>query len=131
MNLAALPLFALANAGVHLAGLAWTSVTVALVIGLVVARLVGKSVGVVGGAALGARARLGPMPGPGGLGAPAAAAAAAGAPFTVSLFVAASVFPEGSALLAAARVGVLLSIVVCAVAAFGLGRLLPPRGDRR
>jgi hypothetical protein len=36
------------------------------------------------------------------------------------------VFAEGSQLLAAARVGVLLSVVVCAAAAFALGRL-PPR----
>ena len=122
VNLGALPLFALANAGVRLAGIRWTSVTVALVLGLVVARLVGKVAGVLGAAALVARARLGRLPGPGGWGAPAAAAAAAGAPFTVSLFVASSVFPEGSPLLAAARVGVLLSIVVCAVAAFALGR---------
>ena len=125
VNLAALPLFALANAGVHLAGLEWTSVTVALVVGLVLARVVGKSVGVVGAAALVARARLGRLPGSGGVRAPAAAAAAAGAPFTVSLFVAASVFPERSSLLAAARIGVLLSIVVCAGAAFALGRLRP------
>jgi hypothetical protein len=39
------------------------------------------------------------------------------------------VFAQGSPLLAAARVGVLLSIVVCAVAAFVLGRL-PPRRRR-
>jgi Na+/H+ antiporter NhaA len=122
VNLAALPLFALANAGVRLAGLEWTSVTVALVAGLVVARLVGKVVGIVGASALVARARLGRLPGRGGLGAPAFATAAAGAPFTVSLFVAASVFAHDPGLLAAARVGILLSIVVCAAAAFALGR---------
>jgi Na+:H+ antiporter, NhaA family len=129
VNLGALPLFALANAGVRLAGLRWTSVTIAIVVGLVIARLVGKVVGIVGAAALVARARLGRMPGGGGWAAPAAAAAAAGAPFTVSLFVASSVFAEGSPLLAAARVGVLLSVVVCAVAASVLGRL-PPRRRR-
>jgi Na+/H+ antiporter NhaA len=68
---------------------------------------------------------LGTRPGRGGQGAPAAAAAAAGAPFIVSLFVAASVFPQGSALLAAARVGILASIAVCAVAAFAIARLGP------
>jgi NhaA family Na+:H+ antiporter len=119
VNLGALPLFALANAGVRLSGLEWTSVTIALVVGLIAARLVGKVVGIVGASALVARTR----PGWAGRGAPAAAAAAAGAPFTVSLFVAASVFPEGSPLLAAARVGVLASIVVCALAAFGLARI--------
>jgi Na+/H+ antiporter NhaA len=128
VNLGVLPSFALANAGVRLSGLEWTSVTTAVVVGMVLARLVGKTVGVLGAAALVARARLGRLPAPGGWGAPAAAAAAAGAPFTVSLFVATSVFAEGSPLLAAARVGVLLSIVVCAAAAFALGRL-PPRRE--
>ena len=130
VNLGALPLFALANAGVRLSGLRWTSVTTAIAVGLVIARLVGKVVGIVGASALVARTRLGRVPGTGGWGAPAAAAAAAGAPFTVSLFVASSVFAEDSPLLAAARVGVLLSIVVCAVAAFVLGRLAQPRHRR-
>jgi NhaA family Na+:H+ antiporter len=131
VNLAALPLFALANAGVRLSGLVWTSVTSTLVVGLIVARLVGKVVGVVGASALVARTRLGKLPGPGGLRAPAAAAAAAGAPFTVSLFVASSVFPQGSALLAAARVGILASIAVCAVAAFAIARLGPGAASER
>jgi Na+/H+ antiporter NhaA len=88
-------------------------------VGLIAARLVGKVVGIVGASALLVRTRPRWVE----RGAPPAAAAAAGAPFTVSLFVAASVFPEGSPLLAAARVGILLSIVVCAAAAFGLARL--------
>jgi NhaA family Na+:H+ antiporter len=122
VNLGALPLFALANAGVRISGLEWSSVTIALVVGLIVARLLGKMIGILGASALVARARRGRLPGPGWVGA-AAAAAAAGAPFTVSLFVAASVFPEGSPLLPAARFAILLSIVVCGAAAFGLARL--------
>ena len=122
VNLAALPLFALANAGVRLSGGWWSPTTARLVVGLIVARLAGKVVGIVGACWLVARLRLGRIPGPGGLGAPAAAAAAAGAPFTVSLFVASSVFPEGSPLLAAARLGILLSIVVSGVGAFVITR---------
>ena len=122
VNLAALPLFALANAGVRLSGGWWSPTTARLVVGLIVARLAGKVVGIVGACWLVARLRLGRIPGPGGLGAPAAAAAAAGAPFTVSLFVASSVFPEGSRLLAAARLGILLSIVVSGVGAFVITR---------
>ena len=122
VNLAALPLFALANAGVHLSGGWWSPTTARLVVGLIVARLAGKVAGIVGACWLVARLRLGRMPGPGGLGGPAAAAAAAGAPFTVSLFVASSVFPEGSPLLAAARLGILLSIVVSGVGAFVITR---------
>ena len=133
VNLAALPLFALANAGVRLSGGWWSQTTARLVVGLVVARLAGKVVGIVGACWLVARLRLGRIPGPGGLGAPAAAAAAAGAPFTVSLFVASSVFPEGSPLLAAARLGILLSIVVSGVGALVItraGRVRPARSAR-
>ena len=122
VNLAALPLFALANAGVRLSGGWWSPTTARLVVGLIVARLAGKVAGIVGACWLVARLRLGRIPGPGGLGAPAAAAAAAGAPFTVSLFVASSVFPEGSPLLAAARLGILLSIVVSGVGALVITR---------
>ncbi len=122
VNLAALPLFALANAGVRLSGGWWSPTTARLVVGLVIARLAGKVVGIVGACWLVARLRLGQIPGPGGLGAPATAAAAAGAPFTVSLFVASSVFPEGSPLLAAARLGILLSIVVSGVGALVITR---------
>jgi Na+:H+ antiporter, NhaA family len=130
VNLAALPLFALANAGVRLSGGWWSPTTARLVVGLIVARLAGKVAGIVGACWLVARLRLGRIPGTGGLGAPAAAAAAAGAPFTVSLFVASSVFPEGSPLLAAARLGILLSIVVSGVGAFMItraGRVRPAR----
>ena len=133
VNLAALPLFALANAGVRLSGGWWSPTTARLVVGLIVARLAGKVVGIVGACWLVARLRLGRMPGPGGLGAPAAAAAAAGAPFTVSLFVASSVFPEGSPLLAAARLGILLSIVVSGVGALVItraGHVRPARSGR-
>jgi NhaA family Na+:H+ antiporter len=122
VNLAALPLFALANAGVRLSGGWWSPTAGRLVVGLIVARLAGKVAGIVGACWLVARLRMGRIPGPGGLGAPAAAAAAAGAPFTVSLFVASSVFPEGSPLLAAARLGILLSIVVSGVGAFVITR---------
>ena len=133
VNLAALPLFALANAGVRLSGGWWSPTTARLVVGLIVARLAGKVAGIVGACWLVARLRLGRIPGPGGLGAPAAAAAAAGAPFTVSLFVGSSVFPEGSPLLAAARLGILLSIVVSGVGAFVItraGRVRPARSGR-
>ena len=133
VNLAALPLFALANAGVRLSGGWWSPTTARLVVGLIVARLAGKVAGIVGACWLVARLRLGRIPGPGGLGAPAAAAAAAGAPFTVSLFVASSVFPEGSPLLAAARLGILLSVVVSGLGAFVItraGRVRPARSGR-
>ncbi len=121
MNLGALPLFALANAGVRFAGGWWSGSTERrLIAGLLLARLVGKVVGIVGTCAILQRLRIGRLPE--GLAGwkLAGIAAAAGAPFTVSLFVAGAVFAEGSPLLAAARAGVLVAVVVCGLAAIGL-----------
>jgi NhaA family Na+:H+ antiporter len=119
VNLFVLPAFALANAGVRITSAAWSDdAAVVLIVALVVARLVGKLVGVVGGTLVarriapssGSTAALGPR-------ALAGAALAAGAPFTVSLFVASTTFADDPALLAAARLGVLISVAVCAVGA--------------
>ena len=121
VNLGALPLFALANAGVRFAGGWWSGSTERrLIAGLLLARLVGKVVGIVGTCAILQRLRIGRLPE--GLAGwkLAGIAAAAGAPFTVSLFVAGAVFAEGSPLLAAARAGVLVAVVVCGLAAIGL-----------
>ena len=56
---------------------------------------------------------------------------AAGAPFTVSLFVASGAYPQGSSLLAAARVGVLLSLAVCGVLGAVLFRASPRTRSHR
>ncbi len=118
VNLFALPLFALANAGVRWSGGWWSGQAARLlIIGLVLARVLGKVIGIVGAAAAAKRWRLGPLPEGLGLGALAGLAVAAGAPFTVSLFVASGAFPEGSSLLAAARIGVLVSLAACGIGA--------------
>jgi NhaA family Na+:H+ antiporter len=124
VNLFVLPMFALANAGVRITGAAWSGQTALLVIvGLLVSRVVGKTRGVIGGCLL--VQRFGPYRFPTGVPGRAlvGVAVAAGAPFTVSLFVASAAFADAPDLLAAARVGVLTSAVVCAgVAAVVLRR---------
>jgi NhaA family Na+:H+ antiporter len=118
VNLFVLPLFALANAGVRLSGGWWSGrAERSLILGLVLARLVGKVIGITGAGLLAKRWRLGRLPDGVGLGTLAGLAVAAGAPFTVSLFVASATFPEGSTLLAAAQIGVLLSLAACAIGA--------------
>ena len=123
VNLLALPLFALANAGVRLSMDALAAgVERRLIVALVFARLVGKAVGVAGVCFLLVRfgvgrlpARMGPRPLLG-------AALAAGAPFTVSLFVADAAFPEGSALGDAARLAIVVAALVCGTVALVLLR---------
>jgi NhaA family Na+:H+ antiporter len=128
VNLLVLPLFALANAGVRLSGGWWTGSTERfLIVGLVAARVFGKVAGIVGAGLIAKRWRLARMPDGIGLGALAGVAVAAGAPFTVSLFVASGTFPEGSTLLAAARIGVLVSLVACGICAAVIFRVHPSR----
>ena len=123
VNLFALPLFALANAGVRLSGGWWSGRTEQLLIGgLLAARLAGKAIGIVGAGLVAKRWRLARLPEGMSIGMLVAVGVAAGAPFTVSLFVASGAYPQGSTLLAAARVGVLLSLAVCGVLAAVLFR---------
>ena len=118
VNLFVVPAFALANAGVRLHGDALEGrAATLLIVGLVSARVLGKLVGVTGGSLLATRLGLGRLPDGVGLRILAGAALAAGAPFTVSLFVASTTFAAETGLLAAADVGVLLSVLACAIAA--------------
>jgi len=122
----AIPIFALANAGVGIGrgvlGAALTSrVTWAVVLGLVV----GKTVGVLAATLLGLRLGLGPLPAgmerrhlP-GLG------ALAGIGFTVSLFIAFLAFGGNPTLLDEVKIGILLGSTVSA--ALGAALLLRPR----
>ena len=123
VNLFALPLFALANAGVRLSGGWWSGRTEQLlIVGLLAARLFGKALGIAGAGLLAKRWRLARLPDGMRPGMLVAVGVAAGAPFTVSLFVAEGAYPQGSTLLAAARVGVLLSLAVCGLIAVLLFR---------
>ena len=106
------PLFALANAGVDLRGgvfvAALTSpLTWAVVVGLVV----GKFVGIGGGALAGARLRMGRLPQGVGPGQVLGGAALSGIGFTVSLLIIGLAF-ESAQLRAEATIGVLLSLVI-------------------
>jgi protein-disulfide isomerase len=106
------PLFALANAGVDLRGGVFVEalaapLTWAVVIGLVV----GKFVGIGGGALLGARLRLGRLPQGVGPGQVLGGAALSGIGFTVSLLIIGLAFPSAQ-LRAQATIGVLLSLVL-------------------
>ena len=128
VNLFALPLFALANAGVRLSGGWWSGRTeVLLIVGLVTARLFGKAIGIVGAGLVARRWRFAQLPADLGLGALAGLAVAAGAPFTVSLFVASGAYPQGSTVL----VGVLLSLAVCGVVGAAILRAQSFDGEPR
>ena len=113
------PLFALANAGVRLdASTLFVGAGATVALGIIVARLVGKPLGVVGAARLGVAAGVSSLP-PGGawrsifgLGVTTAIG------FTVSLFIADLAFAGQPALLDAAKIGIMASAVLAGVASY-------------
>jgi NhaA family Na+:H+ antiporter len=108
-----LPLFVLANAGVTLVdGAATDAARSPVAWGIVVARLVGKVAGIVGGSMLVTKLGLARLPDGVGIRELIGGAFAASMAFTVSLFVADIANPARSVENDAARLGVLLSLVI-------------------
>ncbi len=117
------PLFALANAGIRVdGGLVEAAVTSPITIGIVVAYLVGKPLGILAGSWLGTRRRLGgarlvvTWPGLAGTG------VIAGTAFTVSLLIAARAFNGED--LAEAKLGIVATAILAPVAAFVVFRVI-------
>jgi Na+/H+ antiporter NhaA len=117
------PLFALANAGIHLDDRLLTdAVSSPVTIGIVLAYLIGKPLGILGASWLGTRRAFGgtrlvvTWPGLAGTG------VVAGIGFTVSLLIAARAF--GGELLEQAKLGVLAAAIVAPLLAWLVFRLI-------
>jgi Na+/H+ antiporter NhaA len=129
---AIVPLFVLAEAGVSFAEhVPRSAPTTRVAVGLVIARVLGKPIGILGAGWLVERTGIGSVPseltGRQLLG----AAAAAGAPFSVSLFVGELAF-RGDVMLDAVRVGVIGATVLAGFASLLIlrgaeGAVDPPR----
>ena len=117
------PLFALANAGIHVtSGLLGRAITSPITLGILIGYVVGKPVGILGASWLASRPWLhGPRP---ALSWPSIAggAAVAGIGFTVSLLISSLAFNGEH--LAEAKVGVLASAVLATLLAEGIFRLV-------
>jgi Na+/H+ antiporter NhaA len=122
------PLFALANAGIHVDGhLLSSAMTSPVTLGIVAAYVVGKPLGIMGAAWLATRRLLGAPPMTITWPALATGAASAGIGFTVSLLVATLAF-HGT-LLEEAKVGILATAIISAAISWGLSQVmqhLPP-----
>jgi NhaA family Na+:H+ antiporter len=119
-----MPLFALANAGVSLSGLALDAAGWSVASGVALGLLVGKPVGILLAIWVALRLRIGTLP----LGLTTShlvvLGVVAGVGFTMSLFIAQLAFPGGGALLAASKLGVLAASGAAAVLALLVGRAL-------
>ena len=122
-----MPLFALANAGVHFGGdlvksLAWP-VTAGTIMGLVI----GKPIGIALFAWIATRAGLATLPAGSGWRALIAVSCLGGIGFTMSIFIAGLAFPASPALLDSAKVGILAASLLAGV----IGWMIIPRKPRR
>jgi Na+:H+ antiporter, NhaA family len=118
-----MPLFALANAGVPLAGVAIEGQSLLVFLGVSIGLLLGKPLGILGLSWLSVRLGLASLPK--GVGWPqlGLVGLVGGIGFTMALFIAHLAFPEGS-LLESAKLAILGASGVAAIAGCVLGRLL-------
>lgn len=124
----AVPLFALANAGVAVNGpLLARSVTSPVTLGVVAGLVAGKLAGVCLATWIGLRSRLGVLPGNLVWGQLAGGAALAGIGFTVSLFVTELAFTD-EVLRTEAKVGIIAGSLIAAVLGWVIFRLAWNRG---
>jgi Na+/H+ antiporter NhaA len=126
------PLFVLANAGVRLSPSSlFAGAGAAVAGGIVLARLLGKPLGVVGATRLATWSHIGALPADVDPSQVLGLGVSAGIGFTVSLFVADLAFADDPALLNAAKVGIMVAAVLAGVASWLTFRVLDRRESSR
>lgn len=118
-----MPLFALANAGIDLRGSSWAQLAMPIPLGTAVGLFVGKQAGIFLFTQLAVAIGFAPMPGGASRWQLYGASVLAGIGFTVALFIASLAFPMEPALLAQAKLGILLGSIVSGVTGYLLLRL--------
>lgn len=118
-----MPIFALANAGVSLAGAPLDATAWRVVLGVAAGLIVGKTVGILAATWLTLKSGLGTLPRGLTVRHIVVLGVVAGIGFTMALFIAQLAFTDAR-LLAAGKLGVLGASGIAAVAALALGRLL-------
>jgi NhaA family Na+:H+ antiporter len=124
-----MPLFALANSGVSLAGIGLEELMNRISLGAALGLFLGKQLGIFLFTLLAVRLGLSPMPGGASRGKLYGVAVIAGIGFTVALFIAGLAFPE-QRLLDHAKIGILLGSLASGVVGFLVLRLSAPEGDK-
>ena len=111
-----MPVFALANSGVEVAGLGVEQLTGRVAVGTAAALVAGKLAGIFLFAGAAVRLGLAPMPAGGTYPKLLGVAVVAGIGFTVALFIAGLAFPQAPALLDEAKIGILAGSLIAGVA---------------
>jgi len=118
------PLFALANSGISLAGMSWGDLLKPLPLGVIGGLFVGKQLGIFAFTWVAVKARVSGMPGGAGPGQLHGVAVVAGIGFTVALFVAGLAFLKEPELLREAKLGILVGSLLSAVVGYVLLRFV-------
>jgi Na+:H+ antiporter, NhaA family len=121
----AMPLFALANAGVSLDNASFTGESLLVFLGVAFGLVIGKPLGILAFSWLATRLRIAALPR--GITWPQVGVVGlvAGIGFTMSIFIAALAFPTGTNL-ETSKVGILIGSGIAAALAYGLGRMVLP-----
>lgn len=119
------PLFALANSGISVKGMHLSELLLPVPLGVMLGLFVGKQLGVFLFTWLAVKLKLAEMPGRAGAAQLHGVAVVAGIGFTVALFVAGLAFSSEPALLAEAKLGILLGSLLSAVVGYLLLRFGP------
>jgi NhaA family Na+:H+ antiporter len=118
-----MPLFALANAGVVIGGVALEGAPLHVAAGVAIGLIAGKPIGVLGASALALRLKIAALPAAVGTPQLVVLGFVAGIGFTMSLFIAQLAFKD-PALLGAAKLGVLGASAFASCCGLACGRLL-------
>jgi Na+:H+ antiporter, NhaA family len=124
-----MPLFALANSGVSLAGIGLEALMNRISLGAALGLFLGKQLGIFLFTLVAVRLGLAPMPGGASRGKLYGVAVIAGIGFTVALFIAGLAFPEPR-LLDYAKIGILLGSLASGVLGVLILRLSAPEGRK-
>ncbi|MBK7536206.1 MAG: Na+/H+ antiporter NhaA [Myxococcales bacterium] len=123
-----MPVFALANAGVHISGGSLDSASWTVLVAVAAGLVIGKPAGVMLACWLTLRLRVGRLPAGLTLRHLLVLGVVAGVGFTMALFIAQLAFTDVQ-LLSAAKLGVLVASATAAILALALGRLLLSRTE--
>lgn len=118
------PLFALANSGIPLAGMGWGDLLSPVPLGIIVGLFVGKQVGILAFTWGAVRLGVSSMPGGGSLAQLHGVAVVAGIGFTVALFVAGLAFGDQPAVLNEAKLGIVVGSLLSALVGYVLLRFV-------
>jgi NhaA family Na+:H+ antiporter len=118
-----MPAFALTNSGVDVGGMGRADLAGPVALGVFLGLALGKPIGIMGATVLAVKIGLADRPGSAGWTAILGVSVVAGIGFTVALFIAALAYPEGSGLLAQAKLGILVGSFLAGLAGVVIVRL--------